>query len=380
MKTSAPIVIPRSVEPIIHLIVWLFLFGFPHMVQLRTNTDINEGYILRAIGPTMATALVFYVNYLFIVPRYLLNRKIKKYVSLNLVVVTLAFLFLHLWFYMIDFMFPFEISFPPINSAIKTPPTPPFVDKEFFPKPNFLLLNLFQIRDFVLYCSVAGLAAIICMSQRWHSAELSRKQAEVKQFEAELQSLRCQINPHFLLNTLNNIYALISFNTEKAQDAIQQLSKLLRHLLYENETTFTRLDQEIDFLRSYVELMKIRLSDNVEVVFKADIVQAENIQIAPLIFVSLIENAFKHGISSTKPSFVHIHINVNEENNELIYLIRNSNYPKNTTDISGNGIGLDQVQRRLDLIYPDQYSWEKGVTENGTCYSSKITLHIPLKS
>jgi len=129
----------------------------------------------------------------------------------------------------------------------------------------------------------------------------------------------------------------------------------------------------LQFLENYISLMKIRLSANVEVTF-AHNVEMPGVRIAPLIFISLIENAFKHGISPTEQSFVHIEINATDH--DINCRIENSNHPKSNQDRSGHGIGLNQVQRRLDLAYPNHYKWVKGTNEDGTIYTSAI--HIDL--
>ena len=128
------------------------------------------------------------------------------------------------------------------------------------------------------------------------------------------------------MNTLNNIYALIAFDSDKAQQAVQELSKLLRYVLYDNQQTYVPLCKEVDFIRNYIELMRIRLSANVQMSTQFDIHPNCQTLIAPLIFISLIENAFKHGISPTEASFIHIHISENDQ--EVICEIRNSNFPK----------------------------------------------------
>lgn len=212
------------------------------------------------------------------------------------------------------------------------------------------------------------------MSARWSKAEAARKEAERSRTEAELKNLRNQLNPHFLLNTLNNIYALIAFDTEKAQQAVQELSKLLRYVLYDNQQMFVPLYKEVDFIRNYIELMRIRLSSNVQMSTRFDIQSDSQTAIAPLIFISLIENAFKHGISPTEPSFIDIHIAENEK--EVICDIQNSNHPKNQMDKSGSGIGLEQVSRRLEILYPGAYTWSKGVSKDEKVYESKLRLSI----
>ena len=160
--------------------------------------------------------------------------------------------------------------------------------------------------------------------------------------------------------------------------AVQDLSRLLRHLLYDNNQDFIPLNRELEFLKNYVALMKIRLSSNVDLQFHIDIPSENPIRVAPLIFISLFENAFKHGISPVKPSFIHIKI-YSSGPDTLSCSIENSYFPKQRNDISGSGIGLEQVQKRLDLIYPDKYEWTKGCDENATVYKSILTIHTTTK-
>ena len=124
---------------------------------------------------------------------------------------------------------------------------------------------LFFLRDMLSLVFTIGLSAAIRMSARWTQNEAARKEAE-----PELKNLRNQLNPHFLLNTLNNIYALIAFDSDKAQQAVQELSKLLRYVLYDNQQTYVPLCKEVDFIRNYIELMRIRLSANVQMITKFD--------------------------------------------------------------------------------------------------------------
>lgn len=131
------------------------------------------------------------------------------------------------------------------------------------------------------------------MSARWTQNEAARKEAERNRTEAELKNLRNQLNPHFLLNTLNNIYALIAFDSDKAQQAVQELSKLLRYVLYDNQQTYVPLCKEVDFIRNYIELMRIRLSANVQMITKFDIQPDSQMLIAPLIFYLIDRECFQ---------------------------------------------------------------------------------------
>ena len=144
-------------------------------------------------------------------------------------------------------------------------------------------------------------------------------------------------------------------------------------MLYDNQEDAVPLSDEIQFLENYISLMKIRLSQNVEIIFNHQKCKA-GVMIAPLIFISLIENAFKHGISPTAPCFIHIDMTASDK--EIICRIENSNHPKSLADRSGHGIGLNQVERRLELAYPNRYIWEKGLSDDGKSYLSIIKIKL----
>ena len=245
-------------------------------------------------------------------------------------------------------------------------PPPP---QQFRPTPPVFI---FYLRDIASLVFTVGLSVAIRMSIRWSEAEAARREAVKSRMEAELKSLRNQLNPHFLLNTLNNIYALIAFDTDKAQQAVQELSRLLRYVLYDNQEKYVPLCKEVGFICNYIELMRIRVTEDVDIETHFDIKPDSQTPIAPLIFISLIENAFKHGISPTNHSF--IHISLTEKDGQVNCVIRNSNYPKNENDKSGSGIGLEQVQKRLELLYPGRYKWECNHSEDQKEYYSSITI------
>ena len=190
-----------------------------------------------------------------------------------------------------------------------------------------------------------------------------------KNTEAELAWLKNQINPHFLFNTLNNISSLTQIDPDRAQDAIAQLSDLLRYAMYETNKKTVPLSGEVEFMRNYIELMKLRC--NAQTVVNARFaVLSSQFEVAPLLFISLIENAFKHGVSSNRPST--IDISLIQDDARLEFCCDNTNYPKDDADRSGSGIGIENTRRRLDLIYSDRYQWEQSLQDN--IYHVKITL------
>ena len=208
-------------------------------------------------------------------------------------------------------------------------------------------------------------------SEHINNLERQQKEAEVARQKAELKGLRNQISPHFLLNTLNNIYALAAISTERTQSAVLQLSKLLRHTLYDNQSEMVTLRSEADFIVSYIDLMKLRLASNIKIETHIDVAEGSQTMVAPLLFISLVENAFKHGVSGSEPCL--ISISLHEDTGSITCDILNSNNPKTSSDRSGHGIGLQLVRQRLEAIYPGRYEWTKGVEKDGL-YHSKLTI------
>ena len=230
------------------------------------------------------------------------------------------------------------------------------------------------MRDVSTMILTAGLSAAIKLSRRWAQMDAARREAEKSRTEAGVEEPAQPAQPAFSAQYAEQHLRLIAFDTDKAQTAVQELSRLLRHVLYDNQQNFVTLDKEMDFIRNYIELMRIRLSANVRVETKIDVRPDSRTEIAPLIFISLIENAFKHGISPTEPSFIRIHFS--ESPGEIYCEITNSYHPKSMADKSGSGIGLEQVRKRLELTYPGHYDWKQGVSENMKEYKSVLIIKI----
>lgn len=340
----------------IHIIAWVLLFTFPLLMEDHSE-GIRWNEYFRRLSIPVSFFIIFYANYWLLVPKFLLKKERSRYLLYNILLIAVLLVFFHLFY------------FPYLQDCFfgKDTKVEPFVSFHHPPRWAFL------IKDCVMYIFMAGLGTVIRLSMQWQKAETARQEAEQSRMEAELNNLRNQLNPHFLLNTLNNIYALIAFDTDKAQQAVQDLSKLLRHVLYENRGTFVPLCKEIDFIHNYIELMRIRLVKGVSLVINIEVAKDSQTPIAPLIFISLIENAFKHGISPTEPSF--ISITISEREGQVVCEIANSNHPKNRSDKSGSGIGLEQVKKRLELLYPGRYEWRKGVNADGSVYTSLLAIN-----
>ncbi len=214
---------------------------------------------------------------------------------------------------------------------------------------------------------IDSMAIGIAMSVRFLMRQQERKQKEV---EAELAWLKNQINPHFLFNTLNNISSLAQIDGDETQEAIMQLSDLLRYAMYETNKPKVKLEGEVDFMRNYIDLMKLRCNEMTKINYQLSIVN-DQLEIAPLLFISLVENAFKHGMNSNEPAT--IDVSLEQQAETLVFICDNTNNPKPTKDRSGSGIGLDNTRRRLDLLYPGRYTWEQEITPQNI-YHVKITI------
>ncbi len=338
---------------LIHLLCWGLVLAFPLFLyrQNDTMTDMLRHY-LRSLGGTLSWLTIFYLNYIYLVPKLLFENKRKRFVLYNVIAIFVLVAAMTWWWHLMGNLFPDSRPKPPILNA------PPRWTR--FVQMSFMLIL------------VVGLSVAIRMSQRWHKLQEAKNEAERIRTDAELKNLRNQLNPHFLLNTLNNIYALIAFDPDKAQVAVGELSKLLRHALYDNQKHFVPLYKEVEFIENYIDLMKMRVTNNVKINTNIDIDEDDSTPIAPLIFISLIENAFKHGISQAGDG--EIDITITNSDNKITCEIVNTNHPKRDNDKSGSGIGLEQVAKRLELMYPDHYTWEKGLDTTTNKYFSKIVL------
>lgn len=338
----------RQLGAMCHLAFWAFLFLSPLTYWRGTGFNLVH-YLMTCVQPIMVM-VVFYLNYLVLAPKLFVAGKHRYDLLINVVLLISLGTLVHSWMDFVNGMF-----------------VPGYRDQDTVGTLTYIARDVLNLAIFA-----AG-ATALALARRWVTAEQELREMEAARAQAELRNLRNQINPHFLLNTLNNIYALTAFDTAKAQEAIQELSKMMRHILYDYQKPMISLKEEIDFLENYIKLMRIRLPQSVEVTFTAK-QSSSSVEVAPMILISLIENAFKHGTSPTEPSF--IHINISSDEHQIVCDIQNSNNPKTAADHSGHGIGLQQVQRRLELAYPGRFTWQQGTRDNDKIYYSTITIQL----
>lgn len=339
----------------IHILAWTIVFLFPLLFIERVESmrRIHDFSLMRFYIQPISIAIVFYINYLWLIDRVLFRKKPVQFILYNLLLIVVANVVIYLVHHM---LLPNEFI-PRHPGPGPRPPRPVFV----------------QWQDSITLALMVGLSVAIKMTQKWIVTEKERKQLEQERTEAELKNLKNQLNPHFLFNTLNNIYSLIAISPDRAQSAVLELSKMLRYVLYENTQPYVPMEKELEFNHNYIELMRLRLARHVKV--EVDMPQGlcRGYQIAPLLFITLIENAFKHGTSATEPSFVKIVMS--EPSQGVIEChIENSCFPKNESDKSGSGIGLKNLSRQLELLYPGKYTLH--ADSDTRVYRSSLTIDL----
>jgi two-component sensor histidine kinase len=335
----------------LHIIAWVVLFCFPFLYS--GDEAIPTDFLIRSSWlPLFWSALLFYTNYFLLIKYYIFKRKTFEYIGINLLLVV-AFAFLNN--VIMDFL---------PRPAFGFPGNPPHHD-HFRPSKTPFFLQTVATLFIPLVTSLA-----IRTTQRWQKIESEKKEIDHQRLESELSHLKYQLQPHFFFNSLNTIYSLIDISTEKAKQGIHSLAKLMRYLLYETASDKVDLPDEIDFLRQYINVMQLRMKGDVKIAssFPEFI---PHWQIAPLLFIPLIENAFKHGVSSSHPSFIHIELNINDYDVELA--VENSYCPKSKIDKSGSGIGLNNLRQRLERLYPGKFLLKQEVLNE--IYCSKLTIN-----
>lgn len=349
----------RGLTIAIHAIAWGLVFGFPLLFAQGGGRTVDWVWYAGYCVVPVSFMAVFYLDYFVLIDRLLFRRRAAAFVAANAVLVAAVVVWLHLWF-------DFWRTVMEVNGS---------VPEDGGPRVPMMVMVL---RDVLLLGLTAALSVAIRVTGNWYRTESERRQAEQARMQAELQNLKSQLNPHFLFNTLNNIYALIAVGPQRAQEAVLQLSGLLRHVLYDKNQDFVPLDKELAFVRSYVELMSLRLPPTVDlrVCIPDASAAGPGLCVAPLLFITLIENAFKHGVSADAPSFVDISLKIADNRREVECRIANSWFPKRDNDRSGSGIGLENLRRRLGLLYPGGHTLRTG--REGEAFVAEMTVNCTI--
>lgn len=340
------------------LAVWLVvLLLVPLATLLATNNFGDARTIPMILGfslmsPFFQPFILYFLNYYVLWKWLWVKRRYVLFILANVIafLVTLLAIYWRVVYYMF-------IADMPYGNGHHGHHSPwPWMTSTFFM--HFLL-------------SVVAITAAIGIRHfiRMRKIRQQLEEEKHKTTEAELAWLKNQINPHFLFNTLNNISSLTQIDPDAAQDAIAQLSDLLRYAIYKTDDHTVPVSGEVEFMRDYISLMQLRCNEKTEVTTQFDIDNPQS-QLPPLLFISFIENAFKHGVSSNRKSTIDIHLT--QHGDTIVFECDNTNYPKTDQDRSGSGVGLENSRRRLNLLYEGKYTWEQFVEND--IYHIKITI------
>ena len=342
--------IPRWV---VHVTVWIVLTALSLATSYVLPEEFRNLMLWLNIVCAICSISLFYLNFSFLVEKYWTKKRYWGFILINLAALAVCAVILYettsleydkFWHFS-DAPESFQWLFPAII-AISYMPSGMFV---------IVISSFFKTSSF------------------WNQSQTRLRELENEHIKAELEGLKSQINPHFLFNSLNAVYALIPMDQDKAQEATHALSNLLRYVLNEKNEEMVPLDDELKFTQDYIDLMSMRFSSDM-LSLKVEMPdKAEGYRIAPMLFMTLIENAFKHGISNTSPSFILVLMHIAD--GRIYATISNSLFPKNENDRREGGIGLDNLSKRLELIYGNEASMV--VTQEDGAYTTK--LEIPLR-
>jgi hypothetical protein len=346
----------KKISIFLHTAAWLILFLLPIYLTSTSDRKIEAVFVVRIFVRTAIYILIFYLSYFWLIPKLLFQgKKVKYYLSIFIIIVALYFVNEFANWTLIKEVAKVES----LRPADRPKPEPPDRrdGRHDRGKSEFRFLRRFDIYNYLLTSFlVSGFSVGLRMSGKYIENEKKRKELEKEKLSSELAFLKNQVGPHFFFNTLNNIYSLTEINTKEAQNAILQLSKLMRYLLYESEKGDIQLSSEIAFMKNYIDLMKLRLSDKVTLNYSFPD-NYTDFTVPPLIFIPFIENAFKHGVSYREKSFIDIKLEV--ENKNLRFSCINSVFAKKD-DMSGSGIGLENARKRLKLLFPNAHKLDIG--------------------
>jgi len=313
----------------------------------------------------------FYVNYFLLIPRLYFPKKYFLFFAIAslyflLIAVIPAALIPHRQ-YGIDREM--HAPGPPGNSkpgghSVEMPPSNESKSKLPPPEPDGN--TPFEIvHRFILFIAILFFSLVLSINNRW-------KQAEKEKINAELSYLKAQINPHFLFNTLNSIYSLAIEKSDRTATAVVKLSDMMRYVLTESGEAFTALEKEITYISNFIELQRIRFGDSIRLNYSVE-GNVKGKAIAPLLLISFIENAFKHGVNAAEDSCINITIEVSERNLAMqvgnnIVAVRQNNVEE------ANGLGLQNTKNRLQLLYPGKHSLE--IKQTRLTYTVSLSIEL----
>ncbi len=350
----------RYLQILAHLLGWALLV-FITTMPFTDDFTISNYFWVKYILQLSLLVCTFYFNSNVLIPNLLFSHKKTVQYVLSVVACVVAVSFIN---YRLDDLLGLEKLVEQAFDQIK---------KLQLPIKHPLPIGSWPSRVFPVVSSlvILGFSTSITVINKWYEDAEVQKELEKEKISSELSFLKTQINPHFFFNTLNNIYALTLIDGEQAREAIHKLSRLMRYVLYDTQHESTSLSKEIDFMKDYVQLMKLRLSSSVEVNFSYP-AHYRDVSIAPMILLPFVENTFKHGVSNIEKS--QIEISLEQTNDTVVFRTENNLLTQKSTSVEEpNGIGLTNTRRRLDLLYPMRHRLE--VSEDEKKYRVRLEIN-----
>ncbi len=341
----------KIVTIIAHLAAWACFFALPYLVffprMMDANFSMSDHMIASIICNNLFLVFFYYLNTLVLIPKLLMK---EKWLIYTITIFCFLVVYLYVPKYIANWIAPPEIRNFPTNITNRGRPRTGNSRRSF--------VDFFNIAIFLLVFTVGTCISVI---QRWLQTEENRKETESQKLETELSFLKSQINPHFFFNTLNNIYSLAVVRSDKTAPAVMKLSSIMRYILTETTQEHVALSNEVDFIKNYIELQQVRLTEKTTVAFSAEGLIDEKL-VAPLVFIPFVENAFKYGISTKSSS--HIEIKIEALENNIKFYSSNYIVPSENNMMENTGIGINNVKRRLALMYPGKYVLTNEIKDN----------------
>lgn len=383
--------ISKTWKIILQAALWLIVFLFPLFLYNVRVLDPNF-YLKECINNAFLIAL-FYFHMNVLIPRFFVKNKILIYLGFILLSIMVIATEQHIVEYttfekiaasrrpvimplkqiamkqhlqMADSMIRHD-SLPPRDAFFMTRRIQEW-DRKILSLPAFIFFMTLR-KSFIsaLFILLAG--GFIKIALQWFKTEREKEILEKEKLNAELGFLKSQVNPHFLFNSLNSIYSLAHRKADETETAILQLSQMMRYMIYDSNTNNVLLDKELEYLQNYIDLKKLRLPSNIDVQFKIS-GDTKGLIIEPMLIIPFIENAFKHGISYAENCYINIEI---ECIGDQLRLFVTNKLIKRSKDEVG-GLGLENVKKRLNLLYPDNYSLDIAISDN--TYSTTLILFL----
>lgn len=328
LQTYGPIMKVKLFQVAAHALIWVLLLVIPYVSTDQVFNSLEESpdveYLLLCVILSSVLIVIFYINYYFLIPRFLHVKKYGLYFTFLLLAIVIVFILFAGLFILSDF------------NAEALSKAKPAVEK---------IIPVIIVNAILLWILSIVLSILWTIYNRL-------KQTESEKLSAQIASLKSQINPHFLFNTLNSIYATAMDTSPKTADMVDKLSEMMRYTMKDTQQDFVPLEDEVNYVNNFIELQKLRLDRRVKLEYDP-LEDTPPLQIAPMLLIPFIENAFKHGVNSEQKSYIKIKMTTNE--NEFRLNVVNSKVNVQQDISERSGLGIENTKHRLNLIYPSKH-------------------------